>query len=87
MATKTKAKHGGARPGSGRKPKLKGDARELFYMAVDKRWDLLIAKLDEFIENGDKDIIKMVIEQRIGKAPQTVDLGNKDDKPLEVKWM
>jgi hypothetical protein len=74
MKTAVKSKHGGARAGSGRKPRLQYEARELFCMAVDDRWELILAKLDEFIEKGDKEVLKMLIEQRIGRPGQSVDM-------------
>ena len=36
------SKHGGSRKNSGRKPKLKYEARELFNLAVDQRWPLIL---------------------------------------------
>ncbi len=69
MKTSEKSTWGGERDGSGRKPKLKFEARELFYMAIDERWDRILAKIDKYIERGDKDILKMLIEQRIGRPP------------------
>jgi len=72
---------GGKRNGGGRKPKNQEEiltpkftARELFYKKVDERWDLLMEALDECLFNKDKDILKFVIEQRIGKASQAVNV-------------
>lgn len=66
------SKRGGARIGAGRKPKMQHEARELFNMAIDDRWPILIAKMDQFIEDGDKDMIKWMVEQRIGRPVQSV---------------
>lgn len=76
--------NGGHRPNSGRKPKLKYDARQLFYACIDKKWDRIMEKLNEYIEEGDKDILKMIIEQRIGKAPQSLELTGNEEKPISV---
>lgn len=66
--------HGGVRENSGRKPKLKDEARQMFYAAVDARWEMIMEKIDYYIQKGDKDILKMIIEQRIGKAPQPIEV-------------
>ncbi len=70
------SKRGGARVGAGRKPKMQYEARELFNMAVDARWPLIMQKIDELIQKGDKDILKMIVEQRIGKPTQSVAVKN-----------
>ena len=80
LKTNTISKRGGARIGAGRKPKLQFEARELFNMAVDERWPRIEKKMDEWIENGDKDMIKFLIEQRIGKPSQSLEV-----KKQEVK--
>lgn len=80
MKTKLKSKHGGARPGSGRKPKLQYEARELFYNAVDDRWNTIIAKLDKLITKGDHHTLRWILEQRIGRAPQSLEITNQEEK-------
>jgi hypothetical protein len=74
MKMEQKSKHGGAREGAGRKPKLQYEARELFYSAVDARWDTILAKLDKLITRGDFHALRWVLEQRIGRAPQSVEM-------------
>ena len=74
------SRRGGARPGAGRKPKLKYEARELFNAAVDEHWDAIVTKLDESARAGDKDAIKMVIEHRIGRAPQSIEVNNQQTR-------
>ena len=74
MKTQGISKRGGARLGAGRKPKLQYEARELFNAAIDERWPLIVQKLDEWIAKGDKDILRLVIEQRIGRASQNVEV-------------
>lgn len=66
--------HGGSRKNSGRKPKLQYEARELFNLEVDKRWPKILEKIDELIQKGDKDVLKMLIDQRIGKPTSTVNM-------------
>ncbi|OHB14679.1 MAG: hypothetical protein A2431_00520 [Candidatus Zambryskibacteria bacterium RIFOXYC1_FULL_39_10] len=80
LKTTAISKRGGARIGAGRKPKLKFEARELFNVAVDEKWPLIVSKMDEWIENGDKDMIKFIIEQRIGKPAQAVDIRKEETK-------
>lgn len=68
-----KIKHGGYRSGSGRKPKLQYEARELLNMAIDQRIPKILEKIDDLIEKGDITVIKMLIEQRFGRpsVPET----------------
>ena len=79
-----KSKHGGLRPNSGRKPKLKAEAREIFYAKVDDRWPLIVEKMDELLEKGDKEMIKFIIEQRIGKAPQSLEVEGDGKQQIQV---
>jgi hypothetical protein len=71
--TTTKIKHGGFRAGSGRKPKLQYEARELLNMAIDQRMPKILEKIDELVEKGDTTMIKLLIEQRFGRpsVPET----------------
>lgn len=72
--------HGGARNGAGRKPKLQYQARELFNMVVDKHWHSILDQLVKDALEGDKEAIKMVVEQRIGRPSQSLEV-----KKQEVK--
>lgn len=74
LKTEKKSNWGGARTGAGRKPRLQYEARELFNLAIDEEWGILNKMVRYYIRKGDKDMIKWVVEQRIGKAPQTVDV-------------
>lgn len=80
MKTEQESKHGGARPGAGRKPKLQFEARELFYTAIDDRWEAIIAKLDKLIDRGDSGTIRWLLEQRVGKASQSLDVTTQGHK-------
>ena len=80
MKTDGESKHGGARVGAGRKPKLQYEARELFQSAVDERWGLIMGKLDKLITDGDFNTIRWILEQRIGKAPQSLEVTTQGDK-------
>jgi hypothetical protein len=84
MKTKVISKRGGARPGAGRKPKLQHEARELFNAAIDERWDQILLKIDEWIAKGDKDILRLVIEQRIGRASQNIELKKTEQKHISM---
>ena len=53
---------------------MKDDARSLFYARVDEKWEQIMEALDYWIAEKDKDMLKLVIEQRIGKAPQSVEV-------------
>lgn len=74
LKTRDISKHGGPRKNSGRKPKLNYEAREYFNLAVDKMWPNILEKISEYVEKGDKDVIKMLIEQRIGRPIVPVSL-------------
>ena|SRR3990167_5936544 len=74
--------NGGKRENSGRKKTTlkkykQHEARERFNIAIDHKWDIIIEKIDEWIEDGDKEMIKYVLDQRICKASQAIDLGGK----------
>lgn len=85
-----KAKHGGKREGSGRKSKKQIEkltrqaARARFNNWVDKHWHLLEEKCLEYVMEGDKNFILFMINQRIGTAPKTLELGNENDMPLQI---
>jgi hypothetical protein len=74
LKTEEKSNWGGARTGAGRKPKLQYEVRELFNLAIDDYWEDIIKVLHYHIRRGDKEVMKWVIEQRVGKAPQTLDV-------------
>lgn len=80
LKTKPISKRGGARIGAGRKPKLQFEARELFNTSVDQNWDLLMKKVWEAVKNGDKDMIKFVLEQKIGKPAQAIDIKKEETR-------
>ena len=80
MKMEHKSSHGGAREGAGRKPKLQYEARGLFYSTIDDRWDMIVSKLDELIAKGDSSTLRWLLEQRIGRAPQSIDITTQGDK-------
>lgn len=84
MKTSDKSTWGGKRDGSGRKPKLKAEARELFYMAIDERWDKILSQIDRYIQRGDKDILKMLIEQRVGRPAPFIEAGDNGESPTPI---
>ncbi len=74
--------NGGARPGSGRKPKANFEARELFKMAFDEAftledWKKLIQ--DAKTDSADR---RYIIDQRIGKATQSMEHSGPDGTAL-----
>jgi hypothetical protein len=77
LKTKEKSSWGGLREGSGRKPKLQYEVRELFNTVIDDEWENIIKVLKSQIRNGDKETMKWCLEQRIGKAPQSMDINAK----------
>jgi hypothetical protein len=84
--TTAKIKHGGFRAGSGRKPKLQYEARELLNMAIDERLPKMFEKIDDLIEKGDPTILKMLIEQRFGRpsVPETPRISQPKRIPSEI---
>lgn len=76
LKTDSKSNWGGFREGSGRKPKLQYEMRELFNTFVDEEWENVMKVLKYQILRGDKEVMKWVIEQRIGRTPQMVGLSS-----------
>lgn len=81
--------HGGKRAGSGRKQKtrLKKNfkAREDLYWWIDENWATLLNGLKTALTAKDKEMIKYLIDQRIGKAPQYLELGGDSKKPITIR--
>lgn len=69
-----KSPWGGIRANSGRKPKHQFEAREQFNLAVDNLMPSIVEKITELVDSGDRDTLKWLIEQRIGKSPQSINL-------------
>lgn len=84
LKTRTISKRGGVRAGAGRKPRKQHEARELFNSVVDARWQVLLGKVFEMAEAGDKDMLRLLVEQRIGKPTQS--LAVKDDHSTRVNY-
>lgn len=72
MKSAAQSSWGGPRIGAGRKPRLQYEAREAFNQAVDGEWGTILTHLSKWIQEGDKQTIRFILEQRFGKAPQTV---------------
>ena len=77
-------RRGGSRLGAGRKPKHQHEARAAFNLAIDARWDKILEKLDAWIEQGDKDILRMLVEQRIGKPSQSLEVSKIEQKRISM---
>ena len=84
MKTSNKSSWGGTRPGSGRKPKLKYETRELFYQKIDEQWDQLVNSLITKAIEGDKEILKWILDQRIGKAAQSMQMSTDPEAPIPI---
>jgi len=79
------SKNGGKRAGSGRKPKTDFTARETFKAlfdanVTDEDWKTFILACKR-----DPKLMMYLIDQRIGKAAQAVELSGKDGGAIEVK--
>lgn len=74
MKTEPKSSWGGARPGAGRKPRLQYEAREQFNEIYDRYADKLVGSAIYHAAKGDKDMLRFLIDQRIGRAAQGVDM-------------
>lgn len=84
--SKKKSKRGGKRPGAGRKPKLEWEARRLFNKFVDKHWKEIENGLLFWIKKKDKYVLEKILEQRIGRAGQSIHMGNEDpSNPFLIK--
>ena len=74
LKNSTESSWGGTRVGAGRKPRLDYEARAEFYNAVDDRLPKIWEILDLHIRRGDKTVLLWLLEQRLGKAPQSIDM-------------
>lgn len=74
LKNENKSNWGGYREGSGRKPRLQYEIREFFNNSIDDEWENIMEVLRTQIRKGDREVIKWVVEQRIGKAPQSMDI-------------
>jgi hypothetical protein len=80
--TISKSSHGGIRKGSGRKSRMSYQARELLNYKFDELSNEILEKSFELALNGDKDMLKFLISQRIGlpsstiNTAQTINTGN-----------
>ncbi len=73
---------GGARPGAGRKPGVT-NRPQLRDMLTQEQIDALVTKGIEKADAGDSLMLKFMLEQIFGKAPQPL-TGDKDN-PIYVK--
>lgn len=84
-------KHGGARPGAGRKPRDEEQKElELIDSAVNPdEWVRLFKSLYmKAVADGDTSAAKLIIERRYGKAKETVNLKHTLDEGLKLPdWM
>jgi hypothetical protein len=76
---------GGKRKGAGRKVGSVKKPRIADYLTPEE--------IEEIVENakqkakdGDATVLKLLIEQIFGRAPQSIDLGNKNGEPLKITW-
>jgi hypothetical protein len=74
--------HGGARPGAGRKPGV-SSRPQLRDQLTDKQIEALVQKGIDKANDGDSILLKFMLEQIFGKAPQPL-TGDKDN-PIYVK--
>ena len=80
---------GGKRKGSGRKKEFQAkkdfEARALFKKAWDRTmtYEDLVALITE--AKKDKWLFKLLLEQRIGRAAQGIEMSGKDGEPVEFK--
>lgn len=77
--------HGGSRKGAGRKPGSTNKLQISDYLTLEEIVEI-VESAKKKAKAGDASVLKLLIEQVFGRAPQSIDLGNKDDKPLEIKW-
>ena len=75
-------KNGGARPGAGRKPGVT-NRPQLRDMLTQDQIDALVAKGIEKADAGDSLMLKFMIEQIFGKAPQP--LTGAEGGPIQIQ--
>lgn len=58
LNTPKESSWGGNREGSGRKPRLQYEVRELFNSAIDNEWEDIVNVIHSYVKNGDKEVVK-----------------------------
>lgn len=84
-ANRENAKKGG-RPVSSSTLKTQKQ-REVLLSLLEEEAHEIFSALIEKAKKGDVQAAKEVFDRAYGKAPQAVDLGNKDGEPLVVTWL
>lgn len=75
---------GGKREGAGRKVGSVKKPRIADYL-TEKEIEQIIQTAKEKALEGDPTVLKLILEQIFGKAPQSVELGGKDGEPITVR--
>ena len=79
------SRHGGARRGAGRKSKYALESRQLFNYEFDKHFPEILEKSIELAKKGDKEMIKMLLEQRLGRPAATMNIQDSgNNKPKQI---
>ena len=82
MAYKKRGNNGGKREGAGRplkgysdKVKTQGQIRKMFHKMFDDEWfDIICEQFTKKIKKGNIPIMRFLWEQRMGRAPQGIDI-------------
>lgn len=74
-------KNSGARPGAGR-PKGSYTRPQLRDALTHEQIDALVRKAHDMAEQGDTTMLKFILEQVYGKAPQQLEVAGPDGEPL-----
>lgn len=82
---------GGKRPGAGR-PKSTATIeaqlqREMLIAFLEPHVEKIAKALLTKAKKGDVQAAKELFDRAWGKPSQNIDLGNKDDSPLRIKWV
>lgn len=77
---------GGARSGSGPKPKKTKDIHAQFFGPDSELVRLAVEKLQALVEQDDPDAVKYTLDRAFGKAKQAIDLGGSGELRLTVRY-
>jgi hypothetical protein len=79
-----KSSHGGARIGAGRKSKHSLESRDLFKYVLDRRFPEILEKSIELALKGDKEMIKMLTDQYMGRPSQALSVQKLESKQEHI---
>jgi type IV secretory pathway TrbL component len=86
------AKHGGARPGAGRKPGKVGEAKRMIAESAKEYGEAALATLAQVMRDGESESARIsaavaLLDRGYGKPTQTADLNHSGDIPAAISLL